>query len=164
MYATHQKEQFNIAFVGSLAAQAGANSSKLTVDNDSVDITFSGTGFDGLFYNPHIDFQLKCTHAPNISNGIIKFSLKRKNYDDLRAENVIHPKYLAILIVPEQCGDWTEHLDTGLLLKGHCYWASIKAAPAVATQSVTVNIPLSQSLTSKTVTDLLEAASRGVDP
>lgn len=164
MYITHQKEQFNIAYVGTLAAQAGANSSRYSVDNDSVDITFSGTGYSGLLYNPHIDFQLKCTHVPRIISGAIKYSLKRKNYDDLRAVNVIHPKYLAILVVPEKCDDWTEHLETGLLLKGQCYWASIKSAPQKNAEHVTVDVPLSQSLTSKTVADLLLAASKGIDP
>ncbi|MFC6839009.1 hypothetical protein ACFQGW_03085 [Xanthomonas theicola] len=52
MHITARKEQFNRAFVGALAAQAGINSSVPTVDNDSIDITFIGKDFRGLIRDP----------------------------------------------------------------------------------------------------------------
>ena len=40
-----QMEQFNIAYIRSLAAHAGFKVSSCEVDDDSIDITIEGTGF-----------------------------------------------------------------------------------------------------------------------
>ncbi|KAI1698528.1 hypothetical protein Ddc_19045 [Ditylenchus destructor] len=69
-----RKELFNVAYVCALAAQAGLNYESLFVDDDSVDITL-----------------LKCTSGHYLSGEVIKFPLKKKNYDDLRGENVVSP-------------------------------------------------------------------------
>jgi hypothetical protein len=165
MFVTHQKEQFNIAYVGSLAAQAGINTNSPVVDNDSVDITLMGKGFTGGTYrNPHVDLQLKCTHAPTFVNNSISYALKRKNYDDLRATDLIYPKYLAVLVVDPDIENWSSYSQEGLLLKGHCYWASIKGAPDIDQEHISVHVPLSQVLTSKEVIRILQAASRRCDP
>lgn len=165
MYVTHQKERFNIAYVGSLVAQAGINTNNPIVDNDSVDITLIGRGFTGGVYcNPHVDLQLKCTHAPSITSNSISYSLRRKNYDDLRATDLIHPRYLAVLVVDPDASKWASYSPDGLLLQGHCYWASIKGKPAVDQDKITVHVPLSQVLTSQEVMRLLQAASRRCDP
>ena len=39
MHSTAQKEQFSRAYVAAIAAQAGCNSAKPEVDDDSVDLT-----------------------------------------------------------------------------------------------------------------------------
>jgi hypothetical protein len=165
LFITHQKERFNAAYVESIAAHAGINTAKPEVDNDSVDITLIGKGFvGGIYENPHIDLQLKCTHVPSINNGRISFSLKKKNYDDLRKENVIHPRYLVVMIVDKEVSNWADYSNEGLLLRGHCYWVSIKGAPDIAQEKVTVYVPLSQVLTSDEVIRLLNAASRRIEP
>ena len=110
MHITARKEQFNVAYVGALAAQAGINSAKTAVDNDSVDIMFLGKGFVGQIRDPQVNFQLKCTHQDLIVGDNIRFSIERKNYDDLRARDLSTPRYLAVLEVPELCDDWTHHL------------------------------------------------------
>lgn len=45
MDAGKRKEQFNIAYVHAMAAQAGFNPSQLMVDDDSIDIQLTGKGF-----------------------------------------------------------------------------------------------------------------------
>lgn len=42
-----QKEQFNIAYICALAAQAGLNHSVLAVDDDSIDILLQARGYVG---------------------------------------------------------------------------------------------------------------------
>ena len=159
MHITARKEQFNVAYVGALAAQAGINSAKPVVDNDSVDIMLTGKDFPGLLQDPQINFQLKCTHQDLRVGKNIRFSLSRKNYDDLRSTRVAMPRYLAVLEVPESCDDWTEHTDSGMLMKHCCFWASLRGLPLVEQGSITVNVPLEQRLTSTSLVDLLAFAS-----
>jgi len=89
MHISSSKELFSVAYVEAISAQSGANWSNLKIDNQSVDITIQGDGFTGGLENPAIDLQLKCssTLVPN-ENGVIKFRLKKKNYDDLRSRRV----------------------------------------------------------------------------
>lgn len=163
MHITARKEQFNVAYVGALAAQAGINSAKMAVDNDSVDILFVGKGFPGISRDPQVNFQLKCTHKDFRVGDNIRYPLERKNYDDLRATNLSNPRYLAVLEVPELCDDWTHHLDDGMLLKSKCYWASLKGLPNVDQGTITVSVPLAQRLTSASLLEILTLASERRD-
>jgi hypothetical protein len=163
MHITARKEQFNVAYLGALAAQAGINSAKMAVDNDSVDILFVGKDFAGIFRDPQVNFQLKCTHQDFRLGDNIRYPLERKNYDDLRAINLSNPRYLAVLEVPELCEEWTHHLDNGMLLKSKCYWASLKGLPDIDQGTITVSLPLSQRLTSSSLRDILTLASERRD-
>lgn len=163
MHITARKEQFNRAYVGVLAAQAGINSATPTVDNDSIDIMFIGKDFPGVIRDPQISFQLKCTHQDLRVGDSIRFSLLRKNYDDLRDGRVGFPRYLAILEVPESCDDWSDHIDDGTLLRSRCYWVSLKGLPDVDQDSITVSVPLAQRLTSDSLAQLLLLASERRD-
>lgn len=164
MDGSAKKEQFNLAYVSALAAQAGFNPARLSVDDDSVDLELSGKDFSGaLFRNPKIELQLKCSSQRLISSGVIKFPLPVKNYNQLRGEDVIVPRYLFVLLVPEPCDRWIRHHKKHLSLHNCCYWASVRKSPPTAnTTSVTVEIPLSQRLTTEELVRLMTLASNGI--
>lgn len=158
-----RKELFNVAYVCALAAQAGLNYESLFVDDDSVDITLVARNFPGgILRNPKIDLQLKCTSGHYLSGEVIKFPLKKKNYDDLRGENVVSPRYLAVLLVPETPEDWLHHHDGHISLHNCCYWTSIRHAPdSTNTSQVVVEVPLAQRLTTSALIELMKLASNG---
>jgi hypothetical protein len=159
-----QKEQFNIAYICALAAQAGLNHSVRAVDDDSVDITFHGRMYLGKpVRNPQIEIQLKSTSKNLVSGEMIKFPLKKKNYDDLRGHDLVSPRYLAVLLIPESPDDWLRHEVDFMSLHNACYWTSIRNAPdSVNATSVTVDVPLNQRLTTKQLLQLVSLASDGV--
>lgn len=160
-----KKEQFNVAYIYAMAAQAGLNPSQLQVDDDSIDIQLSGKGFLGRIRNPMVQLQLKCTSQDVISGEVIKFALSRKNYDDLRGQNVICPRYLVVLLVPEENDSWIQHHDAFMSLHNTCYWLSLKDFPTTSNStSVTVDIPLSQRLTTASLSQFLTLASEGGAP
>lgn len=163
MHITARKEQFNRAYVGALAAQAGINTATPSVDNDSVDVMCIGKNFTGLIRDPNVSFQLKCTHQALRRGENIHFPLSRKNYDDLRETRLGHPRYLAILEVPESCDNWTEHLDDAMLLRSTCYWVSLKGLPELDQETITIHVPLAQRLTSESLRHLLLLASERRD-
>lgn len=158
-----QKEAFQRAYFCALAAQAGYNTQKAEVDDDSVDIGLRTRGFTtALIRNPQIEFQLKCSSQNLVIDGLIKFPLSRKNYEDLRGENVAMPRYLAVLLVPESAGDWIVHHGAHIALHERCFWLSLRDAPAKAnTTSITVDVPLAQRLTTDVLRQMMEAASQG---
>lgn len=158
-----QKEAFQRAYLLALAAQAGFNPGGFDVDDDSVDVALRGRGYMAAERrNPQIEFQLKCTGQHLVSGSFIKFKLPIKNYEDLRGTNVLAPRYLAVLLVPEGAKDWIVHHPNHITLHNSCFWVSLKDAPATANEtSVTVDVPLSQRLTTDVLREMMEVASRG---
>lgn len=156
-----QKEQFNVAYVNALAAQAGINNGRTDVDDDSVDVFLVGRGYTGKIRNPQIQLQLKCTSQDFVSGKVLKFPLSRKNYDDLRGDNILCPRYLVVLVVPKDAVTWIEHDDNGMIMRHTCYWVSIRNHPASEHQTITVDVPLSQRLTSVDLRSLMLQASQG---
>lgn len=159
VHYTQCMEMFNEGYLFALAAQVGINHSKKRVDNDSIDLTFEGWGYSGVICDPKISMQLKCTSQDLRVGDEIRFSLSRKNYDDLRETKLGTPRYLAVLEVPKAMSEWTQHIDTGMLLASRCYWVSLRGAITVEQDSITVGVPLSQRLTSDSLNDLLTRAS-----
>lgn len=157
-----QKEQFNIAYMYALGAHAGLNPGGLNVDDDSIDMLFQGKGYKAKIRNPQIQLQLKCTSSANLGDGVLKYALKKKNYDDLRGDDVVVPRYLAVLVVPNNTNDWLIHSDEYMALYKTCYWYSLRTLPECTnTTSVTIAIPLEQRLTTTSLLKLMDAASKG---
>jgi hypothetical protein len=158
-----QKEQFNYAYVCALAAHAGLNRVDSTVDDDSIDVAFKSKGYVGhLVRSPQIEFQLKCTSQNLVENGVIRFPLPRKNYDDLRGTDFSSPRYLAILLVPTEVDGWVAHNEAHIALFNNCFWLSLRdAAPTDNEHTITVPVPLTQRLTSGTLRAMMDRASDG---
>ncbi len=163
MDVNQRKEQFRLAYVNAMAANVGLRNASWSVDDDSIDISLKGRGYDGGIRNPQLDLQLKCTSQSDlVKNGNILFPLKLKNYEDLRGENVLCPRYLVVLLVPEDINDWVAAQKNTLVLRHSCYWVSIRNYPETSnTTSVTIEIPLSQKLDCDSLQMLMECASRG---
>jgi hypothetical protein len=161
MALTMQKERFNFAYITALAAHAGLNHSKLEVDNDSVDLSITGKGFSSGIRNPTIELQLKCTSQSLISGQVLKFPLSKKNYDDLRSDELAAPRYLVVLVVPQDYKNWIKHQPDHMEMHNLCYWVSIQNYPESPNlKEVTVDIPLSQRFTTESLLDLMEQASK----
>lgn len=158
-----QKEQFSFAYVQAIAAQAGLNYSKDAVDDDSVDIRLSGKGFSGgKLRNPTIEIQLKCTSQEVIKDNVIKYPLKLKNYNDLRGDDVAAPRYLMILVVPDNVDNWTHFVNNAMILFNNCYWASLRYKPKTNNaKNVTVEISIEQKVTTESLKQLMDLASKG---
>jgi hypothetical protein len=164
MFITNQKEQFNVAYVGAMAAQAGLNTGNMKVDNQSIDLDVDGecpAAITNRF--PKISLQFKCTSQKLVKNGVIKFPLSRKNYDDLKNERLIVPRYLIVLLVPDDPKQWLVHKDDHMTVHNTCYWASIQPIPNLGNKkSVTIDIPISQRLDTATLLRLITLASEGI--
>ncbi|MCC8489174.1 DUF4365 domain-containing protein, partial [Xanthomonas citri] len=159
-----QKEAFQSAYISALAAHAGLNRASFDIDDDSIDITFQVTGNfgPGRRRSPMIQVQLKCSAQDLIVDEVIKYPLEIKNYDDLRGDDLVVPRYLAILLVPQDLQQWITHNDDHIALFRSCHWLSLRDyAPTDNQVSVTVDIPIAQRLTSAILWQMMDRASMG---
>lgn len=110
---------------------------------------------------PRIEFQAKASSQELLQKHHLAFPLSIKNYNDLRAE-VIVPRLLIVVLMPEQQDDWLDHSEEKLCLR-HCgYWLSLAGQPDTEnTATVTVHLPRQQQFNSEALHTLMMRAERG---
>ena len=92
-------------------------------------------------------------------------SIKRKNYDDLRATDVLVPRILVVVLVPDQPADWLAHSETQLAMRRCGYWCSLRGLPAGAnTTGQTVQVPRSQTFTVQSLQAMMARVGQGALP
>jgi len=145
MDVAQQKQEFSKAYVKAVAAVCGFATQEPSVDDDSIDLTLSARGGGGTIRSPKVDLQLKCTAQDVLGAQTIDFPLEVKNYNELRPTNVLVPRILVIVIIPNDVLRWLSHSEAELLLR-HCgYWYSLRGMAATVNQfTVTVNVPRTQ--------------------
>lgn len=148
-----------------VAACAGFAWSVPSVDDDSVDMVLHHTGGGGTIRSPRVELQLKCAAAPQPAGDSFAHSIKLKNYDDLRAEDILVPRILVVVLVPEQPEDWLGHGEQELALRRCGYWRSLRGLPASTNATAqTVQMPRSQALTVPALQALMARIGQGTLP
>ena len=157
MDLNHRKERFSLAYISAVAARAGFDLVEPRVDVDSID----GTLISHTGRRPRIEFQAKATARDVVGAEAITFPLSVKNYDELRAE-VIIPRLLILVVLPEREEDWLTHSEDSLILR-HCgYWLSLAGEPERGnTTTVTVKIPRHQRFDPIALDALMHKANQG---
>jgi len=131
MNESQMKEEFSNAYLRAVAAVAGFTCYKPEPDTDSVDWGIAAVGGKGTTMSPKVELQLKCTGRDMMDGDEIKYPLKMKNYDDLRAENYQVPRILVVVMVPKESAEWLVHSEEQLAMR-HCgYWVSLRGMAQV---------------------------------
>ena len=168
MTSNLQKEEFSIAYLHTLVSVAGLKLQNIRIDDNSIDCTIDSsipsTGEKGTDF-PDIKVQLKATSKNIVKDGIIKFQLKKKNYDELRTPKVTTPRFLIILLLPQNNTPWIKEESDKTELYHKLYYTSLKGRPPLSgeQQSVSIEIPLDQTLTVDILKDMFNKfAKEGV--
>jgi hypothetical protein len=167
MYIAQQQEQFSNAYLGIVAAVAGCKLATSVVDDDSVDFTIQGTGFTGMYSRPQLDVQLKCKMKDaSIGPRGFSYPLKIKNYNDLIITDILIPRILVVVVVPNNTTGWLGQSDNETLLKYCSYWVSIRGKSRVAAsqKTVSVHLPQANRLTVSGLSNLLQIVASGGTP
>lgn len=163
MDINQRKEQFSIAFARAVAASAGINITNVEVDDDSVDIGFAARGFigGGTRRSPKLDAQLKCTHGPPPTPTTpASYQLKKKNYDDLKDQNLHVPRILIVLFVPQNNNDWLSVDNNTTILKNAAYWKSLRGMEDIPSNSKTLEINAENLFDVDGLRDIMEKICR----
>ena len=110
---------------------------------------------------PRIELQLKCTSGNVVRGERLVYPLPRKNYDDLRATDLLVPRLLIVVLVPEAEDEWLRHSTDELSLRRCGYWVSLRGASETKnTSTVTVELPLANVWDVPGLRRLMERAAR----
>ena len=143
MELSDRKEQFSTAYLQAVSSVAGYGVWKPGPgpDDDSVDWVVAQKGGEGTIKSPRLEVQMKCTAAPVPNGEHFSFPLKLKTYNDLRSEkeNLLVPRILVVILVPDDVGFWLEQSEERLSMRRCGYWISLRGRGEVEnTTSVTV--------------------------
>jgi hypothetical protein len=156
-----RKEQFSHAYVRAVASVAGFSAAIPEVDDDSVDLLLSGRSVSGIPCRPRIELQLKCTSDDVIRGDKVIYPLKRKNYDELRTTDLLVPRLLVVIHVPESEKEWLRHSEDELAMRRCGYWASLWGEPETTNATkVTVYLPRANVFDVAGLCGLMERAAR----
>jgi hypothetical protein len=166
MHITQRQEQFSNSYIRAVASVAGYSLYKPEVDDDSIDLGIAAKGVEGTIRSPRLELQLKCPLKKNVvAAKSISYSIKIKNYDDLRTTDVLVPRILVVVVVPDDIKDWLQQSEKVLLMK-HCgYWVSLRGKPPTPNnQTVTVSLSQTQLFTVEALTSLMSCVAQGGFP
>lgn len=162
---TQQQEQFSLAYVRTVIAVAGFTAYRPEVDDDSIDLGVASKRSGGTFRAPRLEMQLKSTSQDVLRDNEIRFPLKRKNYDDLRSVDLLIPRILVVVLVPERPGDWLDQSEERMALRRCGYWCSLfGAADTTNETATTVRLPRTNVFSPEALRQMMEKVSRGLSP
>lgn len=165
MDLSQRKEQFSNAYLQALSSVAGFSPQPPGVDDDSIDWTVAARGGNGTVRSPRLDLQLKCKAASIPNRDHISYALKLKNYDDLRPENVLVPRILVVVFVPDEIESWLEQSEERLSMKRCGYWVSLRGMEGVQNRhTVTVRLPRSNLFTVSALESIMQRISNRESP
>ncbi|WP_157267993.1 DUF4365 domain-containing protein [Azohydromonas aeria] len=146
MDPNEQKQQFSVALVRAVAAVCGLAYAEPGTDDDSIDATIARRGGGGTVRSPKLDLQLKCTGRPDFRDDVLAFPLLKKNYDELRPIDVMVPRILVVVALPDHDpNSWLTCSQDEYVAKRCAYWMSLRGRPDTLNDtSVTVHLPRTQ--------------------
>jgi hypothetical protein len=159
------KEEFSYAYIHAIAAAAGfswASGTRLQ-DLDGIDGTISAPGIQETRMCPRIDLQVKCTSRTSIvHNDCIKYPLEVPAYDKLRFKDLYIPRFLVVVLVPDNSDEWLVHSEEQILLR-HCgYWKSLRGEPETTnTTSIIVKVPRTNLFTPESLKGHMHDIGKG---
>jgi len=165
MDPNQQKEQFSDAFIHAAAAAAGFATSKPSVDDDSIDWMIHQTGGKGSIRSPRLELQLKCTGAPDIEAAHLRFDLNVKNYRELIPEDLMVPRILVLVVVPQDAESWLHMTEESLILRNCAYWISLRGLPPKENENtVVVRLPRVQRFDADALSSMMNRIGAGELP
>jgi len=165
MDPSQQKEQFSFAYVRAVAAAAGYGVSEPSVDDDSVDLLIASRSTAGTVKRPRLEVQVKCTADDLLTTETFSYPLKIKNYNDLRDPDVLVPRILVVVRVPDNVAEWSEVTDEQLLLRRCGYWLSLRGRPETDNENtVSITMQRDNRFTAESLAAMMKRIGAGDSP
>lgn len=146
------QECFGDAFLLAVAGAAGCAVSLRRPDDDSIDWTLSCR----LSRRPKLDVQMK-TWTGDVGGGeVIRYPLRRKNYDDLILTDLCAPRVLVLVLLPANVEEWLVLSEEEVVLRRCGYWVSLAGLPRSENEAtVTVSVPQRNLLTVEALQEMM---------
>jgi hypothetical protein len=155
-----RQEALSRAYVRAVAAQAGLVCAEPEQDF-GVDLCLRRVRLRGQRHSDasgQLDLQIKSTTRASVTDAEVLYDLEVKNYDDLREAGDNCPRFLVVLVLPEDEGRWLSQSSEELILRHCAYWLSLAGFPATtATRTVRIAIPRANVFSVEAVQRLMDA-------
>ena len=157
MNDNQRKAELSYSYLSALCAMAGFTCQRgPTPDDDSIDATVRTRGSN----RPVFDVQLKATSSPDWRPDGLHFRLKRKNYDDLRADRTLKA-ILVVLELPAAPQEWLDCSADRLIIRRCARWEWLSGYPEIERESRVIVIPESQRFDLVAMSLLMDKIRRG---
>lgn len=159
---TDHMEQFQEAAVRAIAAAAGCSVSTIPVD-DGIDLHVRYRAPGGN--TASLDVSLKAVSSGwNASRTLIKASLSRQRYDEMRAVGTMLPQIMVIMDVPADPSTWLLSRHPYTALRHVAYWVSLEGEPENAAKSISVSAPAENIFDDEALCRIMARISGGGRP
>ena len=134
------------AFVYAMACAGGYTTSRMDLDVDGVDWQVGYPGPKGTIRSPKIEFQVKTWSDPVVEDGSYRYRLTTTHYNMLAGQGFQLPRFLALVIVPEEASQYAICDHHCMKLGKAAYWLSLADWEEKPTgdgdpQSIVVEVP-----------------------
>lgn len=144
-----RQEALSLAYVHAVAAAAGMAHS-YPIPDYGIDLGLHEVADEyGEFVESGraIDLQVKSTIAAIETSTSIRYDLRVRAYDILRAV-VPCPRFLVLHCLPQNEAEWVKQTRSRIEVRGGLFWASLRGRPAVRNRAtVRIDIPRRQVFT-----------------
>lgn len=143
---------FGESFVRVLASAAGLIVARAELDVTGDDFTISHKGLLGDTRHPKIDVQVKSWSRRRAvwKEGHWRYTMKAKHFNELAGTGFALPRFLVLVIVPDDCADYATTRHDVVELKHAAYWLSLQDRQPVdgaPDRKIPVDVPGTNRLT-----------------
>jgi hypothetical protein len=158
--ANNHQGKFGQDYIRVLASAAGLIVWTPDLDRDGVDIGIRWPGQAGAAAFPAIDAQVKSWSNPRQVGGALRFGgLDEVQFNQLAGQGFTVPRYLFLVVVPTDAGDYSEVYTDGMLLRYQGFYLSLRDETPIPEPSRnrhrTVEVPIGNVLTVRSLRTLL---------
>ncbi len=153
-------------FIHALACAGGFTTARANLDIDGVDLQIASPGPRGTVRSPKIEVQVKSVSIPLMRDGGFLHRLSTSHHNHLAGLGFQVPRFLAVVIVPDDTADYAVCTDEHMRLSTAAYWLSLTDQECLPVgeghpESVTVKVPLRNMLTVRSIRCLLDGDLEG---
>ncbi|MFE6609492.1 DUF4365 domain-containing protein [Amycolatopsis sp. NPDC057786] len=155
---------FGQSFVHVLASAAGLTVAREDIDSRGFDLTIGHKGKLGQLRHPNIEVQVK-SWSKRIAveqQGYWKYELRTRHYNELAGTDFMVPRFLVLVIVPDDWHDYVDHAPSSTELRHAAYWMSLRDHPTSNLKpdsKVRVDVPVRNLLTVDSLHAVMKSAA-----
>jgi hypothetical protein len=149
-----RQEALSRAYVRAIAAQAGVICGDM-VQDFGTDMFLRGVQqIDQEYFDngPQVDLQLKSSTRAEVRENRVLHDLEVRSYNWCRQDAVTKPRFLLLLVLPDDEWQWLTQSVEELILRRCVFWLSLRgAAPTDNQSTIRITIPLTNVFSVSTV-------------
>ncbi|WP_163511660.1 DUF4365 domain-containing protein [Fodinicola acaciae] len=133
------------SFVRVLASAAGLTVARPDLDVDGTDFTLGYPGALGTQRHPKIEVQVKswARRRARLRDGYWRYHLRARHFNELAGDHFALPRYLIVVIVPDDYREYISVDHDAARLRHAAYWQSLERHdPVTLAPNSRVSVPI----------------------